>query len=97
MNEQLRIIVNPVDSQPTSQVLAVAAVLALEWAAPYVHSVIGVDGQFVIRPEIDAAGGLLRLDAERSERLRLAGRDAVSEDESEIHIVEDDKGDWNIP
>ncbi len=97
MNEQLRIIVNPVDSQPTSQVLAVAAVLALEWAAPYVHSVIGVDGQFVIRPEIDAAGGLLRLDAERSERLRLAGRDAVSEDESEIHIVEDDKGGWNIP
>ncbi len=97
MNEQLRIIVNPVDAQPTSQVLAVAAVLALEWAAPYVHSVIGVDGQFVIRPEIDAAGGLLRLDAERSERLRLAGRDAVSEDESEIHIVEDDKGDWNIP
>ena len=97
MNEQLRIIVNPVDAQPTSQVLAVAAVLALEWAAPYVHSVIGVDGQFVIRPEIDAAGGLLRLDAERSERLRLAGRDAVSEDESEIHIVEDDKGGWNIP
>jgi len=97
VNEQLRIIVNPVDSQPTSQVLAVAAVLALEWAAPYVHSVIGVDGQFVIRPEIDAAGGLLRLDAERSERLRLAGRDAVSEDESEIHIVEDDKGGWNIP
>tara|TARA_B100000579_G_scaffold427273_1_gene435674 strand:+ start:1625 stop:2242 length:618 start_codon:yes stop_codon:yes gene_type:complete len=97
VNEQLRIIVNPVDAQPTSQVLAVAAVLALEWAAPYVHSVIGVDGQFVIRPEIDAAGGLLRLDAERSERLRLAGRDAVSEDESEIHIVEDDKGDWNIP
>ena len=97
MNERLRIVINPVEHQPTSQVLAVAAALALEWAAPYVTCVIGNDGPFVIQPDDDAVGGLLRLDPERSERLQLAGRDALSEVESEICIAEDDEGNWNIP
>tara|TARA_Y100000768_G_scaffold122544_1_gene90638 strand:- start:4298 stop:4894 length:597 start_codon:yes stop_codon:yes gene_type:complete len=90
-------VINPVGHQPTSQVVAVAAALALEWAAPYVTSVIGEDGPFVIQPEDDAVGGLLRLDPERSERLQLAGRDALSEGESQICIAEDDEGNWNIP
>lgn len=97
MNDELRIVVNPVGHQPTSQVLAVAAVLALEWAAPYVNSVIGDNGPFVIQPQVEAVGGLLRLDPERSERLQLAGRSALSEGESEIRIAEDDEGNWNIP
>lgn len=97
MNKRLRIVINPTETQPTSQALAVAAVLALEWAAPYVNSVIGNDGQFVIQPDLDAVGGLLRLDPERSERLKLAGRDAITEGESEIRIFEDDKGNWNVP
>ncbi len=97
MDERLRIVINPVGHQPTSQVVAVAAALALEWAAPYVTSVIGEDGPFVIQPEDDAVGGLLRLDPERSERLQLAGRDALSEGESQICIAEDDEGNWNIP
>ena len=97
MNKRLRIVINPTETQPTSQALAVAAVLALEWAAPYVNSVIGNDGQFVIQPDLDAIGGLLRLDPERSERLKLAGRDAITEGESEIRIFEDDKGNWNVP
>jgi hypothetical protein len=58
---------------------------------------MGSDGQFVTEPEIEAVGGLLRLDPERTERLRAAGRDAVWDGESEIHIVEDEKGSWNIP
>ena len=97
MDDQLQIVIRPHDDQPTNQVLAVGAVLALQWAAPYVHTTMGNDGQFVTEPEIEAVGGLLRLDPERTERLRAAGRDAVQDDESEIHIVEDQKGNWNIP
>ena len=97
MDDQLQIVVRPHDEHPTNQVLAVGAVLALQWAAPYVHTTMGSDGQFVTEPEIEAVGGLLRLDPERTERLRTAGRDAVRDGESEIHIVEDQKGNWNIP
>lgn len=97
MNDQLRIVVNPAGHQPTSQVLAVAAVLALEWAAPYVSSTIGNNGPYVIRPQVEAVGGLLRLDPERSERLQLAGRSALSDGESQIRIAEDGDGNWNIP
>ncbi len=97
MDDQLQIVIRPHDDQPTNQVLAVGAVLALRWAAPYVHTTMGSDGQFVNEPEIEAVGGLLRLDPERTERLRAAGRDAVWDGESEIHIVEDEKGSWNIP
>ena len=73
MNDQLQIVVRPHDDQPTNQVLAVGALLALQWAAPYARTTIGSDGQFVTEPEIDAVGGLLRLDSERTERLRLRG------------------------
>jgi len=97
VDDQLQIVVRPHDEHPTNQVLAVGAVLALQWAAPYVHTTMGSGGQFVTEPEIEAVGGLLRLDPERTERLRAAGRDAVQDDESEIHIVEDQKGNWNIP
>ena len=68
MNDQLQIVVRPHDDQPTNQVLAVGALLALQWAAPYARTTIGNDGQFVTETEIDAVGGLLRLDSERTER-----------------------------
>jgi len=97
VDDQLQIVIRPHDDQPTNQVLAVGAVLALQWAAPYVHTTMGSDGQFVTEPEIEAIGGLLRLDPERTERLRAAGREVVHDGESEIHIVEDQQGNWNIP
>ena len=97
MNDQLQIVVRPHDDQPTNQVLAVGALLALQWAAPYARTTIGSDGQFVTEPEIDAVGGLLRLDSERTERLRASGREVAHDGESEIHLIEDHKGSWNVP
>ena len=97
MNDQLQIVIRPHDDQPTNQVLAVGALLALQWAAPYALTTIGSDGQFVTEPEIDAVGGLLRLDSERTERLRASGREVAQDDGSEIHLIEDQKGSWNVP
>ena len=97
MTDQLDIVVIPTDDDPTAQVLAVAALLALEWAAPYARVTIGQSGEFVCRPAPDAAGGLLRLGSDRKERLGDAGRSATYSDEAEIHIVENLDGDWNLP
>ena len=44
MHERLQITVHPVGDMPTDGVLAVAAVLALEWAAPYADVTLGGKG-----------------------------------------------------
>ena len=97
MTDQLDIVVIPTDDDPTAQVLAVAALLALEWAAPYAKITIGQSGEFPCRPTLDAAGGLLRLSSDKKERLGDAGRSATYGDEAEIHIVENQDGTWNLP
>ena len=96
MNDQIQIVVRPTDDQASNQVLAVAAVLALEWAAPYTSITIGDHGEVVVDPKIEAIGGLLRLSPERTERLRASGRDAIHGDDTEIHIIENDEGDWGV-
>ena len=96
MHERLQIAVRPVDDKPTNGVLAVAAVLALEWAAPYADFTLGDDGLCVVDPDSDAVGGLLRLSSERAERLRLAGRAALQIDDSDIHLTENHEGDWDL-
>ena len=45
MTDQLDIVVTPTDDHPTAQVLAIGALLALEWAAPYVNVTIGHVGE----------------------------------------------------
>ncbi|MEC9270219.1 MAG: hypothetical protein VYC75_06485, partial [Actinomycetota bacterium] len=77
-------------------VLAVAAVLALEWAAPYADVSLGDEGHCLVEPDITAVAGLLRLGPERAERLRLAGRSALQIQESEIHLVETSEGTWGL-
>ena len=96
MHEQLQMTVRPVGDTPTDEVLAVAAVLALEWAAPYVDVTIGGKGTYIVEPDINAVAGLLRLKPERAERMRLAGRAALQVGDSEIHLVENNEGDWNL-
>ena len=57
MNDQIQIVVRPTDDQASNQVLAVAAVLALEWAAPYTSITIGDHGEVVVDPKIEAIEG----------------------------------------
>ncbi len=96
MHERLQITVHPVGDMPTDGVLAVAAVLALEWAAPYADVTLGGKGPCIVEPDINAVAGLLRLKPERAERMRLAGRAALQVGDSEIHLVENNEGDWNL-
>ena len=96
MNDQIQIVVRPTDDQASNQVLVVAAVLALEWAAPYANIAIGQHGEVVVDPKIEAIGGLLRLSPERTERLRASGRDAIDGGNTEIHIIENDEGSWSV-
>lgn len=96
MNDQMQIVVRSTDDQTSNQVLVVAAVLALEWAAPYANITIGQHGEVIVDPKIEAIGGLLRLSPERTERLRASGRDAIHGDDTEIHILENDEGSWGV-
>ena len=80
MTDQLDIVVTPTDDHPTAQVLAIGALLALEWAAPYVNVTIGHNGFSLCEPSPDAVGGLLRLSADRKERLEVAARSAIQSD-----------------
>ena len=95
MTDQLEIVVTPADDHPTSQVLAIGALLALEWAAPYVNVTIGNNGDTVCEPSPDAVGGLLRLSSDRKKRLGAAARSATHNEETEIHLTESDDG-WNL-
>ncbi|MCH2628677.1 MAG: hypothetical protein MKZ75_11465 [Acidimicrobiales bacterium] len=97
MTDQLDIVVTPTDDHPTAQVLAIGALLALEWAAPYVNVTIGHNGFSLCEPSPDAVGGLLRLSADRKERLEVAARSATQSGEKEIQITENNDGDWNLP
>ena len=96
MRDRLQIVVRPLSDAPTDAVLAAAAVLALEWAAPYVDVSIGDEGPCVIEPDINAAAGLLRLPPEKAERLRLAARAALQIQEPEIVLVETSEGGWGF-
>ena len=96
MRDWLQIAVRPAGDTPTDGVLAVAAVLALEWAAPYADVSLGDEGHCLVEPDIIAVAGLLRLGPERVERLRLAGRSALQIQESEIHLVETSEGTWGL-
>ena len=96
MHDGLQIVVRPLSDAPTDGVLAAAAVLALEFAAPYADVSIGDKGPCVIEPDINAAAGLLRLPSEKAERLRLAARAALQIREAEIRLVESGEGDWGF-
>ncbi|MBG02006.1 MAG: hypothetical protein CL470_07030 [Acidimicrobiaceae bacterium] len=96
MPDQLEIVIVPIDDHPTAQVLAIGALLALEWAAPYADITIGSDGLSVCEPSPQVAGGLLRLSSDRKERLGIAARSATHSGETKIHLVENDDGDWNL-
>ena len=96
MRDRLQIVVRSLSNAPTDAVLAAAAVLALEWAAPYVDVSLGDEGPCVIEPNVNAAAGILRLRSEKEERLRLAARAALQIRDSEIHLVETSEGDWGF-
>ena len=96
MADQPKIAVQTPAPNQTSQVLAVAGALALEWAAPFAQITVGGDAEFIVQPHVECIGGLFRLDAERKARLLDAGIQATHEEASARNIVEAADGSWNL-